>query len=211
MESTIVPQLLSEIDGVESLRNVIVVGATNREDLIDPAILRPGRLDVKIKIARPDEAAASAIFARYLSDETPIAEATVVGLGEGDLAQAISVMNERIVSAMYEESEANQFLELTYISGQTKTLFFKDFVSGAMIENIVRRAKKFAIKRIVDGGEHGLTLEDLLAAAKQEFLENEDLPNTSNPEDWARLSGQGGERVVHIRVLSSRTLGTQGL
>jgi len=190
MESTIVPQLLAEIDGVEGLRNVIVIGATNREDLIDPAILRPGRLDVKIKIERPDAEAAGEIFARYLTDEIPIAE----GVSVLDLITAT-------VEAMYADIPENRFLEVTYQNGDREELHFKDFASGAMIENIVRRAKKSAIKRVIAGGERGVALEDLLGSIRQEFKEHEDLPNTTNPDDWAKISGRKGERITFIRTL----------
>jgi len=190
MESTIVPQLLAEIDGVEGLRNVIVIGATNREDLIDPAILRPGRLDVKIKIERPDAEAAGEIFARYLTDEIPIAE----GVSVPDLISAT-------VEAMYADIPENRFLEVTYQNGDREELHFKDFASGAMIENIVRRAKKSAIKRVIAGGARGVALEDLLGSIRQEFKEHEDLPNTTNPDDWAKISGRKGERITFIRTL----------
>jgi proteasome-associated ATPase len=191
MESTIVPQLLAEIDGVEGLRNVIVIGATNREDLIDPAILRPGRLDVKIKIERPDAAAAVQIFSRYLTTEIPLAEGV-------DLREVI----QHTVDEMYRTDDQNQFLEVTYQNGDKEVLYYKDFASGAMIENIVRRAKKLAIKRVIAGGERGVRLDDLLASIRQEFKEHEDLPNTTNPDDWARISGRKGERIVFIRTLT---------
>ncbi len=190
MESTIVPQLLAEIDGVEGLRNVIVIGATNREDLIDPAILRPGRLDVKIKIERPSAAAATAIFARYLTDEIPIME-----------GEDVPVMIDRTVEEMYRDDDANRFLEVTYQNGDKEVLYYKDFASGAMIENIVRRAKKLAIKRVISGGTRGVCADDLIASIKQEYKEHEDLPNTTNPDDWAKISGKKGERIVFIRTL----------
>jgi proteasome-associated ATPase len=190
MESTIVPQLLAEIDGVEGLRNVIVIGATNREDLIDPAILRPGRLDVKIKIERPSAAAASQIFARYLTDEIPIMN-----------GEDVPTMIDRTVAEMYRDDDANRFLEVTYQNGDKEILYYKDFASGAMIENIVRRAKKLAIKRVIGGGERGVCTEDLVASIKQEYKEHEDLPNTTNPDDWAKISGKKGERIVFIRTL----------
>ncbi|MEX1104928.1 MAG: AAA family ATPase, partial [Ilumatobacteraceae bacterium] len=190
MESTIVPQLLAEIDGVEGLRNVIVIGATNREDLIDPAILRPGRLDVKIKIERPNAKAAKQIFAQYLTDEIPIAPGAVVA----------DMIDETVVE-MYRDDEANQFLEVTYQNGDKEILYYKDFSSGAMIENIVRRAKKLAIKRVIAGGERGVSTQDMLDSIKQEYKEHEDLPNTTNPDDWAKISGKKGERIVFIRTL----------
>jgi proteasome-associated ATPase len=192
MESTIVPQLLAEIDGVEGLKNVIVIGATNREDLIDPAILRPGRLDVKIKIERPDANSAKQIFARYLTDEIPIAP--------GEL---VPEMIDRTVAEMYRDDAANRFLEVTYQNGDKEILYYKDFASGAMIENIVRRAKKLAIKRVIGGGARGVCTDDLLASIKQEYKEHEDLPNTTNPDDWAKISGKKGERIVFIRTLVS--------
>ncbi len=200
VESTIVPQLLSELDGVESLKNVMVIGASNREDLIDPAILRPGRLDVKIKIARPDADAARQIFKIYLSPDLPFDEAALADAG-GDRATLIEQMVERTVDAMYSTDEENQFLEVTYQNGDREVLYFKDFSSGAMIENIVRRAKKDAIKRRIAGERGGILVDDLLTAIKQEFREHEDLPNTTNPDDWAKISGKKGERIVYVRTL----------
>ena len=201
MESTIVPQLLAEIDGVEGLRNVIVIGATNREDLIDPAILRPGRLDVKIKIERPDAIAARQIFARYLTSDLPISQSDVESLGGGDTQQAVQQMVDQAVAEMYATSDENRFLEVTYQNGEKEIMYFKDFSSGAMIENIVRRAKKLAIKRLIDSGSRGICLQDLLESIHQEFKEHEDLPNTTNPDDWAKISGKKGERIVFIRTL----------
>ncbi len=201
MESTIVPQLLSEIDGVETLKNVIVIGASNREDLIDPAILRPGRLDVKIKINRPDEFSAGQIFAQYLTVDLPLDPGEVASLGGGDPAKAVQAMIERTVEEMYRTDEANQFLEVTYQNGDKEILYFKDFSSGAMIENIVRRAKKLAIKRELAGGTRGVCTEDLIASIHREYKEHEDLPNTTNPDDWAKISGKKGERITYIRTL----------
>jgi proteasome-associated ATPase len=200
IENTIVPQLLSEIDGVESLKNVIVVGASNREDLIDPAILRPGRLDVKIKIERPNEAAAKDILAKYLDESVPIHIKELEQEG-GDKAAVIAHMIETTVAEMYAESEENRFLEVTYANGDKETLYFRDFASGAMIENIVRRAKKEAIKRHIETREEGLRSDDLLLAIRQEFREHEDLPNTTNPDDWAKISGKKGERIIYVRTL----------
>ena len=200
VESTIVPQLLSELDGVETLKNVIVIGASNREDLIDPAILRPGRLDVKIKIERPDQQQASDIMSKYLHPSVPIHPDEAARYGQ-DLSLACSRMIEKTVEQMYEPSERNRFLEVTYASGDKEILYFKDFNSGAMIENIVRRAKKEAIKRFLSTGEKGIRIEDLTLAIRDEFKENEDLPNTTNPDDWARISGKKGERIVYVRTL----------
>jgi proteasome-associated ATPase len=199
IESTIVPQLLAEIDGVESLKNVIVIGASNREDLIDPAILRPGRLDVKIKIERPDEQAAKAIFSRYLRPGLPLAEEEVSAHGSPEAA--VTAMIDRAAQAMYATVDANRFLEVTYQNGDKEVLYFRDFASGAMIENIVRRAKKLAIKRVIAGGPPGIRTEDLLDSIRQEYREHEDLPNTTNPDDWAKISGKKGERIVFVRVL----------
>jgi proteasome-associated ATPase len=204
MESTIVPQLLAEIDGVESLKNVIVIGASNREDLIDPAILRPGRLDVKIKIERPNEPAAAQIFARYLTSDLPLDENEVASLGGGDREKAIQAMIEKTVDEMYQTDEQNQFLEVTYQNGDKEILYFKDFSSGAMIENIVRRAKKLAIKRFIKEQRKGIRVEDLMESIHQEYKENEDLPNTTNPDDWAKISGKKGERIVYVRTLIRR-------
>ncbi|MDQ3957461.1 MAG: proteasome ATPase [Actinomycetota bacterium] len=199
IESTIVPQLLAEIDGVESLKNVIVIGASNREDLIDPAILRPGRLDVKIKIERPDERSAAQIFAKYLTSELPIAQTEIERHGE--VETALKSIIGRTVETMYSAEDKNRFLEVTYANGDKEVLYFKDFSSGAMIENIVRRAKKTAIKRAIAGEPKGINLDDMLEAIVQEYRENEDLPNTTNPDDWAKISGKKGERIVYIRTL----------
>jgi proteasome-associated ATPase len=199
VENTIVPQLLSEIDGVEALENVLVIGATNRPDMIDPAILRPGRLDVKIKIERPDTDSARQIFARYLTTELPISEEETQQ--QGSSAGAVKAMIDAGVARMYETDEANRFLEVTYQNGDKEVLFFKDFASGAMIENIVRRSKKLSIKRQISGGVRGISTDDLLASIRQEFREHEDLPNTTNPDDWAKISGKKGERIVFVRTL----------
>jgi proteasome-associated ATPase len=201
MESTIVPQLLAEIDGVESLRDVIVIGASNREDLIDPAILRPGRLDVKIKIERPNEEAAAQIFSRYLTSALPLDLDEVGRLGGGDADKAVQAIIEKTVSEMYREDDENRFLEVTYQNGDKEILYYRDFASGAMIENIVRRAKKLAIKRVIAGDSGGIRTSDLLESIRQEYKENEDLPNTTNPDDWARISGKKGERIVYVRTL----------
>jgi proteasome-associated ATPase len=208
VENTIVPQLLSEIDGVETLKNVIVIGASNREDLIDPAILRPGRLDVKIKIERPDAEAAKEVMAKYLSSEIPIHPDELKD--REDIEQTVRRMIDRTTDQMYATSEDNKFLEVTYQSGEKEVLFFKDFNSGAMIENIVARAKKMAIKRFLQTGQKGLKLEDLLTAIRAEFKENEDLPNTTNPDDWARISGKKGERIVYVRTLLGERRGEAG-
>jgi len=201
IESTIVPQLLAEIDGVETLRNVIVIGASNREDLIDPAILRPGRLDVKIKIERPDVTAAAHIFSRYLVGDLPIDEEAIQTIGGGDRHKAALVMIDDAVAEMYSDEDRNRFLEVSYQNGDKEVLYFRDFSSGAMVENIVRRAKKLAIKRQLAGGPRGLRSADMVQSVRQEFSEHEDLPNTTNPDDWARISGKKGERIVYVRTL----------
>ncbi|MGI5201064.1 proteasome ATPase [Spirillospora sp. CA-108201] len=208
VENTIVPQLLSEIDGVEGLENVIVIGASNREDMIDPAILRPGRLDVKIKIERPDAEAAKDIFSKYILDGLPLHPDDVKEHG-GSTEATVEAMIQRTVERMYTESEENRFLEVTYANGDKEVLFFKDFNSGAMIQNIVDRAKKMAIKQFLDTGQKGMRVNHLLAACVDEFSENEDLPNTTNPDDWARISGKKGERIVYIRTLVSGTKGSE--
>lgn len=200
VENTIVPQLLSEIDGVEGLENVIVIGASNREDMIDPAILRPGRLDVKIKIERPDAEAAKDIFGKYILPGLPIHADDIAEHGN-DADATIAAMIQRTVERMYAESEENRFLEVTYANGDKEILYFKDFNSGAMIQNIVDRAKKMAIKDLLETGQRGVRVQHLLAACVDEFRENEDLPNTTNPDDWARISGKKGERIVYIRTL----------
>jgi len=196
MESTIVPQLLAEIDGADKLQNVIIIGATNREDLIDPAILRPGRLDVKIRVDRPNRNAAQQILLRYLSDDLPF--------GEGcQITDIVDLAIDRI----FAETAENRFLEITYQNGEKEELFYKDFLSGAMLENIVRRAKKKAIKRRIDGGDGGIITDDLISSVVDEFLEHEDLPNTTNPDDWAKISGRKGERIVYIRTITTHADG----
>jgi proteasome-associated ATPase len=200
VESTIVPQLLSELDGVETLKNVIVIGASNREDLIDPAILRPGRLDVKVKIERPNQDAARQIFRIYLSEDLPY-NADELAMHGGDVRSLVDSLIDVVVARMYETSDHNRFLEVTYANGDREVLYFKDFSSGAMIENIVSRAKKDAIKREIAGDPLGLKRDDLVNAIVQEFKEHEDLPNTTNPDDWARISGKKGERIVYVRTL----------
>ena len=204
MESTLVPQFLSEIDGVENLRDVIVIGASNRQDLLDPAVLRPGRLDVKIKIDRPNLDGAKDIFAIYLTPDLPFAE-KVHQQFNGDTQAAADHFIDAAVNEMYATTDENRFIEVTYARGERETLFFKDFVSGAMIENIVSRAKKAAIKRFIgsDGTDKGMCLDDLKAAIREEYHENEDLPNTTNPDDWAKISGRKGEKIVNIRALTN--------
>ena len=200
MESTIVPQLLAEIDGADKLQNVIIIGATNREDLIDPAILRPGRLDVKIRVDRPNRNAAQQILLRYLSDDLPF--------GEGcQITDIVDLAIDRI----FAETAENRFLEITYQNGEKEELFYKDFLSGAMLENIVRRAKKKAIKRRINGGDGGIISADLISSVVDEFLEHEDLPNTTNPDDWAKISGRKGERIVYIRTITTRADGGEEL
>jgi proteasome-associated ATPase len=208
VENTIVPQLLSEIDGVEGLENVIVIGASNREDMIDPAILRPGRLDVKIKIERPDAEAAKDIFSKYVLPSLPLNPDDMAEHGDSAIA-TVEAMIQRVVERMYSETEENRFLEVTYANGDKEVLYFKDFNSGAMIQNIVDRAKKMAIKEFLDTQQKGLRIAHLLSACVDEFSENEDLPNTTNPDDWARISGKKGERIVYIRTLVSGKQGTE--
>ena len=204
MESTLVPQFLAEIDGVENLRDVIVIGASNRQDLLDPAVLRPGRLDIKIKIDRPNLEGAKDIFGIYLTPDLPFAEEIYQRFGGDTEAIAKHFINEAATD-MYATTDANRFIEVTYARGERETLFFKDFVSGAMIENIVSRAKKTAIKRFIgsDGSNKGIRLDDLKAAIREEYQENEDLPNTTNPDDWAKISGRKGEKIVNIRALTN--------
>ena len=208
VENTIVPQLLSEIDGVEGLENVIVIGASNREDMIDPAILRPGRLDVKIKIERPDAEAARDIFSKYVVSGLPLHPDDIAEHG-GSAESTVAEMIQRVVERMYSETQENRFLEVTYANGDKEVLYFKDFNSGAMIQNIVDRAKKMAIKEFLETGRKGLRVAHLLSACVDEFSENEDLPNTTNPDDWARISGKKGERIVYIRTLVSGKSGNE--
>ncbi|WP_432572899.1 proteasome ATPase [Kineococcus sp. SYSU DK005] len=208
VETTIVPQLLSELDGVERLENVIVIGASNREDMIDPAILRPGRLDVKIKIERPDAESAGQIFAKYLTPDLPLHADDLTANG-GSARAAVDAMIRATVERMYTEEPENEFLEVTYAGGDKEVLYYKDFNSGAMIQNIVDRAKKMAIKDLLTSGQRGLRVEHLMSACVDEFKENEDLPNTTNPDDWARISGKKGERIVFIRTLTQGKKGTE--
>src|SRR6476469_1898039 len=208
VETTVVPQLLSEIDGVEGLENVIVIGASNREDMIDPAILRPGRLDVKIKIERPDAEAARDIFSKYITTDLPLHADDLTEHG-GSAEATVAAMIQRTVERIYDEAEDNRFLEVTYANGDKEVLYFKDFNSGAMIENIVARAKKMAIKDFLENGGKGIRLAHLMTACIDEFKENEDLPNTTNPDDWARISGKKGERIVYIRTLVTSAKGTE--
>ena len=208
VETTIVPQLLSEIDGVERLENVIVIGASNREDMIDPAILRPGRLDVKIKIERPDAEASRDIFGKYLTPDLPLHAADLAENG-GSAQATVDAMIQATVERMYAEIDDNRFLEVTYANGDKEVLFFKDFNSGAMVQNIVDRAKKMAIKDFLGTGQRGIRVEHLLESCVDEFKENEDLPNTTNPDDWARISGKKGERIVYIRTLVTGKKGTE--
>ncbi len=200
MEATVVAQFLSEIDGVESLKNVIVIGASNRQDLIDPAVLRPGRLDLKIKINRPNRAAARDIFSKYLTHDLPFHESAEQRYGS-DPAKIANGMVDDTIERMYQTTEENKFLEVTYAKGEREIFYFKDFASGAMIENIVARAKKMAVKRFIEKKERGIRLEDLIESVNDEFKENEDLPNTTNPDDWARISGRKGERIINVRTL----------
>ncbi|WP_113717915.1 proteasome ATPase [Arthrobacter dokdonensis] len=200
VETTIVPQLLSEIDGVERLDNVIVIGASNREDMIDPAILRPGRLDVKVKINRPDAEAAADIFAKYVNTELPFHHFDVEA-NNGSLQETVDAMIQRTVEAMYATDKSNEYLEVTYANGDTEMLYFKDFNSGAVIQNVVDRAKKYAIKDLLLSGEKGIRIEHMLRAVVDEFREHEDMPNTTNPDDWARISGKKGERITYIRTI----------
>ena len=212
VENTIVPQLLSEIDGVEALENVLVIGASNREDMIDPAILRPGRLDVKIKIERPDAESARDIFSKYLTPTLPLHTVDLAEFND-DREATVAAMIRATVERMYTESEENRFLEVTYANGDKEVLYFKDFNSGAMIQNIVDRAKKMAIKDFLDSdlnpAQRGLRVQHMLQACVDEFKENEDLPNTTNPDDWARISGKKGERIVFIRTLITGKQGTE--
>ena len=201
VESTIVPQFLSEIDGVESLQDVIVIGASNRQDLIDPAVLRPGRLDIKIKIPRPDKHSAKEILGKYLTPDLPLSKPELEQIGN-DRTKLIARMIESTTDAMYEVSEENRFLEVTYANGEKEIFYFKDFASGALIEGIVSRGKKMAIKRAIATGEKGIKTDDLIRATREEFKELEDLPNTTNPDDWAKIAGQKGEKIIHVRTLT---------
>jgi len=201
IESTIVPQFLSEIDGVERLTNVIVIGASNRQDLIDPAVLRAGRLDVKVKVGRPDATAARDIFSKYVSTDLPFAEDDLKRHG-GDARALVDSLMNMTVDAMYATTDENKFIEVTYANGEKEVLYFKDFASGALIEGIVSRAKKFAVKRAIAQEGTGLRAEDLIRAIREEFKEHEDLPNTTNPDDWAKVAGKKGEKIVHLRTIS---------
>ncbi len=199
MEATVVAQFLSEIDGVESLKNVIVIGASNRQDLIDPAVLRPGRLDLKVKVNRPDGKGAGEIFRKYLTADLPLSAEELSKYGDPE--RAVAGIIDKVIETMYAESDENKFLEVTYAKGDREIFYFKDFSSGAMLRNIVDRAKKKAVKRLITDGEGGIRLDDMLDSVREEFKENEDLPNTTNPDDWARISGRKGERIINVRTL----------
>jgi len=203
VESSIVPQFLSEIDGVEGLHNVIVIGASNRQDLIDPAVLRPGRMNIKIKIDRPDREASRDVFGKYLTPDLPLAAEDEKTAGSKEAA--VAAMTEVAIGEMFAATEDKKFLEVTYANGEKETLYFKDFVSGAMIENIVSRAKKLALKRALAGGPRGISTADVLAAVRTEYAENEDLPNTTNPDDWVKISGRRSERIVNVRTINKRS------
>lgn len=195
VETTVVPQLLAEIDGVESLENVIVIGASNREDMIDPAILRPGRLDVKIRIRRPDAAAGREILALHLDDSVPLREMR-------------DELLDRAIDQIYDDSDASAYLRLDYSDGTSETLHFRDFISGATLRNIVDRAKKLAVKEQLETGHAGVGHEHLRTAIETELAQNEDLPSGAHPEDWARISGRRGRRVdavVPLRPIGSRS------
>ncbi len=200
MEATVVAQFLSEIDGVEALENVIVIGASNRQDLIDPAVLRPGRLDLKVKVSRPDRDSAREIFKKYLTPDLPLHDDFVARYG-GNRDEACLKMIDEVIENMYSTGDENKFLEVTYAKGEREIFYFKDFSSGAMLENIVARAKRKAVKRFLEGGEHGIRAADMIDSVREEFKENEDLPNTTNPDDWARISGRKGERIINVRTL----------
>ena len=199
VETTVVPQMLAEIDGVDELDNVVVIGATNREDMIDPAILRPGRLDVKIRIGRPDRRGAAEILATYLTPDLPISEELMVA--HGDAQSAVDALIEQVIEALYTRRRATEMVELTRADGQVEILHVADLVSGAMLANIVDRAKKAAVKDLVTNGRRGLTSEHLRRAVIEEILENEGLPATVHPDDWARVSGRRGAPVVSMTVL----------
>nr|WP_262423722.1 proteasome ATPase [Brachybacterium sp. Z12] len=198
VETTIVPQLLAEIDGVEGLDNVIVIGASNREDMIDPAILRPGRLDVKIRVRRPNARAGREILGLYLDESVPVRE---------DREQLLDLATREI----YDGSPASAFVRVEYSDGGHDTLHFRDFVSGATLRNIVDRAKKLAVKDQIATGIVGVGAQHLQDAITAEFVENEDMPSAAHPEDWARttgLPGSGRRRVDAVVPLQGRTQGS---
>ena len=202
VETTIVPQLLTEIDGVEKLDNVIVIGATNREDMIDPAVLRPGRLDVKIRINRPDREGAREIFRLYVTEDLPLREADVAAAGSRSGAAAGLI--DAGIARMYDSTPDTEFLTITYRDGGRETLYFADYASGAVIRNVVDRAKKQAIKTLLTTGERGLTREHVVDAVDEEFHEQQDLPNTADPEDWARLTGRRSGTIQDVRIAVHR-------
>ena len=199
MESTVVPQLLAELDGVESVGNVIVIGASNREELIDPAVLRPGRLDVKIRVERPDASAAEDILSKYLTSAIPMNEQLVAEHGSADAAAAH--LRGRVISQVFATDASRRYVTLHFADGSSKDLFWSDFVSGAMLANIVDRAKTSAIKNALRGTTTGgLTVQHVEDAVAAEAHDNEDLPDTTNPAEWARIYGHTNKRVVDISV-----------
>lgn len=204
VETTIVPQLLAEVDGVEALSNVVVIGASNREDMIDPAILRPGRLDLKIRIDRPDQAGAREIFSKYLTPELPIHATEIEEYGGPEAA--VAGMIDAVVDEMYRADSATACAEVTYSTGERGTMYVRDFASGAMIAGIVDRAKKSAIKDLLARGERGISTAHLLEALESEVRENDDLRAGADPEQWARIVGDRRRTVVAVRPLRSAGL-----
>ena len=196
--NTVVPMFCSEMDGIESLQDVILILASNRPDLIDPAILRPGRIDRKIKVKRPDKAAALDIFGIYMTTELPV-HPEALDAHQGDAAAAVRAMLERANEELFAHREDTAFLEVTLRSGRRDILHRGDLASGAIIASIVQRAKESAIKRaIATGVEGGISAEDLTEAVVTEYGENEIFPPTDNAEDWLKLLDYDPENVAKV-------------
>nr|WP_300338338.1 proteasome ATPase [Actinomyces sp.] len=200
VETMIVPQVLAEIDGVESLRNVVIIGASNREDMIDPAILRPGRLDVKIRVDRPDRAGALEVLAKHLRAELPLDPGELAAHG-GDREVTAAAMRQAVVDAVYARTPANAVLAVTFASGRRETLYLGDLVSGAVLAAAVARAKTAAIKDELAGGAGGLSTPRLLAAVEAEASQNEEISAATSPEGWARVLAHRGETILGVTRL----------
>ena len=208
VETMIVPQVLAEIDGVESLRNVVIIGASNREDMIDPAILRPGRLDVKIRINRPDAAAAEEILARHLTADLPLDPAELTAHG-GDREATAASLRRVVIEALYARNDATAVLEITEahaVSGtSTRVLHLADLTSGAMLAAIVSRAKTASIKDELAGGAGGLNAARLRSAVTTEAWQNEEITGATTPEGWARLIGTRTSQIRNVRRLGKES------
>ena len=202
--NTVVPMFCTEMDGIESLHDVVLILASNRHDLIDPAILSPGRIDRKIKVARPDFDASREIFGIYLSEELPIDAAEVAE--RGGVAQAREGIIDAAVKSLFARTEETKILTVSLRSGRQEALHCGDLASGALIDNIVQRSKEMAIKRAIADGEAGagLRAQDLIDAIEKEYRENEVFPPSDSVEDWLKLLDYDPENVVRVAPTGSQ-------